>query len=479
VIVLAAAAALADVVPADQLDDVLEGIAATHQAPFLVGATWDTVKTCEGLVHDGLKAEVRRVPDDFGAATAFLDEQLDHGGFQCAVYVGKNPKGFSVYPLGGCDHPPIARPVAIAREPLPADPAKVGTLGISSVSTLPDFPTEAVEARARLAAELTDRKWPTGDKPRYTAAGTLESGSCPAGGEKPTCRVDVRWVVTDTARGLPVYEVVTRTQGVGPDNTAASYQALVGALDSLLSRPNLQGRLDPAPPTAADPPPTWTGELVYPACRTAPQRLPGESSVLAAATGTAAAGARKAALLVISPDGLALVPASVAAGNTAIQAIIGGQTVDATVLRTDGSLDLAAVKLAGDAWPCAPFGGATPSAGTKIYAPFGADGALVSGAVVGVQSVSAIQLLRSNLAFKASGAPILDPAGTVRAVTSVRVAIGDLSGAAIGIPAGVVLDRLDLRPDDSPDAKSNGTTGTRGIVVDPPTLDEPDPPWPG
>ncbi len=320
--------------------------------------------------------------------------------------------------------------------------------------------------RERVTAELVARKWPTAEKPRYVATGAVREATCAASG-KTACQVAVYWTVTDTARQAPVYELLARGAGTGADARTAGDAALVAAFDSLLSRPQLQARLDPAPSPGADPAPDWTGEIAYRTCDAAPQALP--AGAAAVVVGRTAAGGP---VVVLSPDGIAIVAAEAAIPGLAVTA--GERTAAATVLRVDATLGLAVVDLEGDGWPCLPFGGSAPSAGSKVYSP-GKD-ALLAGAVTGVQAVASLQFARSNLKIDAAGAPVLDAAGTVRAIASPAVAFPGLGSTMIGVPATVLLDRLDLKPSAATDENPAAKAGKRGSPLPVLTVDVPDAP---
>lgn len=469
------ASALAAPVPADQLGAALAEVRAKHQAPFLLGVNWDTVKPCEKLVAGGLDAVVRRLPDEFSAASNALNEQLARGEFACAVLVMQaSNDNYSLYRFGDCDNPPAApRPVA-SKGPLPADPAKVGTFGVTTLVAPTDLATalggfDPSVARERAAAELVARRWPTADKPRYVATGVVKEAACaPAG--RTTCRVAIAWSVTDTARQAPVYEVLARGEASEADAKTAGDAAFLAALDSLMSRPALLSRLDPTPSAGADPAPDWTGEIGYAPCEAAPQALPAGAPSAFAGIGTATAGSVTGPLLVISPDGTALVPVEVAVAG--LTGAVGDRSAPAAVLRIDATLGIAAVRLQGDGWACAPFGGGAPSAGSKVFVAGATPPA--SGAITGVQSVAALQLARSSLKIDTSGTALWDSAGSVRAIASTHVALPGLSGAAIGVPASVVLDRLDLKPGES-EPNPASKAGRRGAALPPVTVDAPDP----
>lgn len=468
-------ASAAPVAP-DQLGAFLADIQAKHQAPFLLAATWDTVKPVEKLVAStGVQATVRRVADELPAATQTINEQIARGDFACAVFVGLSSTGnYSVHQFGSCDLPPAVTRPPVAKGPLPADPARVGTLGVSTLVAPTDLASalggfDPAAGRERVMAELVARKWPTADKPRYVATGSVREATCAPSG-KTTCAIAVYWTVTDTARQAPVYEVLGRGTGTGADARTAGDAALVAAFDSLLSRPLLQARLDPAPSPGADPAPDWTGEILYRSCDAAPQALPASAGAFAAIGRTPAGGPA----VVISPDGLAIVAADAAAPGLTVA--VGDRSAPAAVLRVDATLGLAAVDLDGEGWACVPFGGSAPSAGSKVYAP--AAGAPVSGAVTGVQSVASLQFARSNLKIEATGTPVFDAAGTVRAVASPVVAFPGLGGAMIGVPASVILDRLDLKAAAEPDANATAKAGKRGAALPALTVDTPDPPAP-
>ena len=158
--------------------------AEKHQAPFLLGVTWDTVKPCEKLVEGGLQAVVRRVSDDFATAMNTLNEQIAQGSFACAVFVAKNSLGsYSVRQIGSCDVPPLVALPTSSRGPLDADPTKVGTVGVSTLIApealalaLGGF--DPTVARDQLLAELNGRKWPTAPTPRYVVTGSLKEAAC-------------------------------------------------------------------------------------------------------------------------------------------------------------------------------------------------------------------------------------------------------------------------------------------------------------
>jgi hypothetical protein len=479
VVLLAVGDACAAPVPIDTLDEILQDVHAKHQATFLVGGTWDTMKAVEKvLAETAVPADLRRVADDLSIASTWLTDQVSSGAYQCALYVGKSGTlNYSVHRFGDCDHPPTAgfvAPASSAKGTLTPDPARTGPMYVAAIAGAPDVlgvgPIDPAAARSRLQSALADHKWPTAEPARYAASGVVRELSCT--GERPSCRAAVAWTVTDGDRKAPVYQVVTRGGGTAGSASDAASAALEEALLSLLSRPLLVSRLDPSPPVTGDPAPDWTGEVQVRACPVAGPVLPGEEADLRARIGTASRDPDTAAAVLISPDGWVLAPSALALAGP-VHVTAGTHTGDAVVVRTDKSLGIALLRAPGDDWPCVPLGASAPSAGAKLYAPLA--GSLASCSVIGVQSAGSLKFVKTNLAPPPTATPLLDATGQVRALASSAVSIGGVGGAAVGLPAPTLLDRLDilLGPTSEPDAAQRA--GTRGTAAVLPTIDVDDP----
>ncbi len=475
--VLLTAAALAAPVPIDSMPEILADVQARHQARFLVGATWDTQKPLEKLANAvRAQADVRRVADDLSTASAWLNEQVSSGAYQCALYVGKSSGVmYSLHRFGDCDHPPTASqgPVA-AKGTLSPDPAQTGAMFVSSVGGAPELlaigSVDPSTTRAKLQAELGNRKWPTGEVVRYAAAATIRELHCV--GDKPLCNVAVAWAVTDSERKALVYQVVTRGEGSASSAPEATSVALQHALLSLLSRPLLVSRLDAAAASTGDPAPNWAGEVSVRTCPVAGPPLPSAEGDLRARVGTAARGQAQGPAVLLSPDGWALVPTGVATGP--VQLTVGRRTAEATVVRIDLSLGLALVRAPGSDWPCLMVGATAPSAGAKLYAPM--PDQLAAASVIGVQTAGSLKFLNTNLAAPPTGTPLFDGTGQLRAVASSAVSLGGLARTPIGLPVSVLLDRLDIVLATASDADAAARMGTRGATAVLPTIDTDDAP---
>lgn len=439
----------------DHLGEALAAVAAAHQAPFLIATTWDTIKPCQREVDAGLRAECRRVAEDMGTATAYLNDQLARGFVACGVYLGKSSSGnYALYPFGACDQPPVAPVGMAAGKPGGPAPGQVGTVGVQAVVAASEArgALQGVDlAAARAAASEALARWPSAEKPRYHATGTVRSAVCTG----QQCDLVVGWSFVDGSRAWPVYEVATRGRGNGSAPSAA-VTAVAASFEAALARPALIPRLDPSPPTPADPPPNWMGELAFEPCG------PG-AGVPEAAVGKVGT----TPVVVLSPDGLALTSAAAASPGMAV--VIGRRSVAATPVRVDHTLGLAVVTLAGGGHVCMPIAGGSLSAGARVQALGGQ-----SGAVLGVQTVSALTLARSNLPPVPSATPVWDAVGSLRGLVSDAVSVVGFAAAPVLVPVSVVLDRLDLAPG-TPASDRTAFAGQRGAQLPPPLVDAPDP----
>nr|MBA2319516.1 hypothetical protein [Deltaproteobacteria bacterium] len=218
--------------------------------------------------------------------------------------------------------------------------------------------------------------------------------------------------------------------------------------------------------------PDWSGVIPVRACALAGPPLPDGDADLRPRIGTATRDDLAATAVLVSPDGWALAPASLAEKGI-VTITVGDRSAEAKAVRTDRSLGLALYKLPGEDWPCLLLGATAPSAGAKVYAPL-AD-KLASASVIGVQAAGSFKFLRTNLPAPTTGLPLLDATSQLRAIVSSVVSLGGMAGTPLGLPAPTLLDRLDIVLGPTSESDPDARVGVRGTSAVIPTVDVDDP----
>ncbi len=264
------------------------------------------------------------------------------------------------------------------------------------------------------------------DKARYAIGGNVTQISCVPTYGNPAMRCDiaVEWELFDRDDERVTYRVATRHTATGSDSFLMANELVWGTFFSLLSRPRFVNALrKPLPAPPAPPPP----KAAFRRCNGAPLSMPAASEDVLTATAMIMSGSRLGSGVVISPDGLVLTAAHVVSpsGRTQVQ-VQKGNTVTASVIRTDVADDVALLKM--DTSPptaCLELRQEEARVGEEVYAigsPLSTSLAftLTRGIVSGIRVIDGKSYVQTDATVNRgnSGGPLIDGAG--RAVAIVR-----------------------------------------------------------
>ncbi len=276
----------------------------------------------------------------------------------------------------------------------------------------------------------------------FPLAGYLRSGHA-------RCAAEVHWEVVDRATGKAHFAATTsaaaeRVAGEPPDRLA---QALIADTSGLLF---VRGPFRAA--LAASPPPP--ASIPLRPCADPPAALP-EASAAALAAGFTSFGATPLAGVLLSSDGLGLVPvAAVGSASTVAVRLPSGLELPAVVLRRDPSLGLALLDVVGEHHRCrAPAVERQPEVGFVLTATAAGHLVLIDGAS-GADEPGALALTRDGALAGAAGRPWRDVADAlgigsvgepVEGGAPAEAPPGDLPVMAVRAPVWTLAERRATR----------------------------------
>jgi serine protease Do len=155
----------------------------------------------------------------------------------------------------------------------------------------------------------------------------------------------------------------------------------------------------------------------------------------------------------VSPDGFILTAAHVVSGRDSCIVKTGdGNQIEAKVLRIDQAFDVALIKVQMKDRPHLKLTtGPSPTPGSEVYAigtPLleDLDRSVSKGIVSGLRSTDGRDLIQTDAAVNQgnSGGPLVDRAGRVIGIVSLKVALPGFEGIGFAVPTSVVVRRLAL-----------------------------------
>lgn len=285
---------------------------------------------------------------------------------------------------------------------------------------------------------------------RFQLGGTLTRAECKPEKDwrkKRLCRIGVDWELFNTREDRVVYSMTAWSIAGDLDLTHedgkanAAHRLILGALDSLLSRPKYVEVLKKGAPAKLSL--SSYGPASYRQCAAVERTMPTSASAVLAATVLVEVGDGFGSGTMISPDGLVLTAAHVVADEPDVQVrLTSGQTLPASLVRLHKAEDVALlyVSVPVDA-ECIPLRTDAIGVGEEVYAigsPASKDFAftLTRGIISGTRELEGIRYLQTDASVNPgnSGGPLIDAKGQGVGVVSWKVVAQAMEGLAFGVP---------------------------------------------
>ena len=288
-----------------------------------------------------------------------------------------------------------------------------------------------------------------GHAARVQLGGELVEGSCTEGRES-ACGITIEWQVYDLDRGGIVYT----QQSAGAWRSASFDKAVRGAIAG-----SLQGLLgeDEFVEAVRGGDDSGRQGATITACEDGPYELPGQLEQAMDAVLLVELGGVSGSAVLVSPDGYALTAAHVVAGASDVQVHMNrGIELEAQVLRTQPSHDVALLKIPGAGWSCLEARAEPPPLGLEVYALGSPGGAELSfsvsrGIVSGNRTIGGVPLVQTDASINPgnSGGPLVDAQGQVVGIASFKMAGDGVEGLGFAVPATTALEQLDVQVGES------------------------------
>lgn len=325
-------------------------------------------------------------------------------------------------------------------------------------------------------------------KARFMLGGTINEVACHApDGALVNCRMGIEWQVLDVATDTVVYRVTTRsaTFRILPTEKDVITRTLVlGAVDSLLRRPNFRQALAAgvgSAPVAADAAQPSAG---FAACSAQPSKMPEGAETLLSGAVLVRTPTGFGSGFFLTTDGLVLTAAHVVETGPLKIRLKDGAEVDAVVVRSAPKADVAllrpAMPMVGQR--CLPLATSEPPVGADAFVA-GAPGAavlafsLTRGIISGVRQLDGQPQLQTDAPVSPgnSGGPLANSTGAVAAVIVSKLTGGRVEGVSFAVPVKHALSALGLTPAAKTDAALlSGSLQTPKASAAAALVDEPD-----
>jgi serine protease Do len=320
----------------------------------------------------------------------------------------------------------------------------------------------------------------------FALGGTLTEATCQDNLEG-TCGITIEWELMDRQSEEVLYKVVTRHEESQLDGVKASVVAhnlLLGAFRSLLSRPKFVAALRQSNESSSKAEPEF--RLI--GVRSCPARslsMPKMSDETLKATALVTAGEQVGSAVVISPDGLLLTAAHVAATDEVKVQFKNGDSTTASVLRRSAKADVALLQLKDRKHAsCLAVRLRDPETGEDVFA-LGAPGgeklsfSVTRGIVSGRRTFESNSFVQTDASLSPgnSGGPFVDAKGEVLAIASFKLSGRATEGLGFGVPSETALRALGIEMGDATGtfpAISSSKVQSRAPSL---TVDAPDPRW--